>query len=120
MVASVWASGEDLRRDEVRCLDNGEPAPLAKNPASTTVDGRGFELLLDGDYDVLNQLTCTGGGLEALRVSTRTPESRARTFIIGGAAATALLAPAGVVLWRATARTRRHEAAAANDRPTSV
>lgn len=108
-MVSIWGFGEELDRDAVSCTDHGEAEALTDEAAHTTVGNRSFTLLLDDDYTVLNELSCAGGGLEELRVSTRTPESRAIAFIVGGSVATVVLVPVGFVLWRVTARRRREE-----------
>lgn len=97
--AAIWALPGDVDRGAVRCTSNGEALELA--PENTTeIDGTTAVLLLDKEFLSLERLSCSGGGIDQLAVSTRLAESSARTLTVGALVATPILFVLGIVLRR--------------------
>lgn len=95
----VWALPADVDRASVRCTSNGESLELAES-RTTQLDGESAALLLDDEFLSLERLSCSGGGLQEIAISSRLAESTARTMMIGALVATPVLFVVGLVLRR--------------------
>lgn len=96
---AIWALPAEVDRASVRCTSNGELLGLAEE-RTTQVDGESAVLLLDDEFLSLERLSCSGGGVQELALSSRMAESTSRTITIGALVATPALFVVGLVLRR--------------------
>lgn len=103
---AVWGTPANLDIQGVQCKLEDEPIKLEKERTTTDIKGTETVLLFDGDYTVFDRISCEGGGLEQIHMSTRFPMDKARTFMTALLVATPIVGGFGIVLFRRTRLSR--------------
>lgn len=98
----VWGTPADLDIQGVQCQLKDESIKLDTERNTTDIKGTKAVLLFvnDGDYTVFDRISCEGGGLEQIYMSTRLSMDKARIIIIASLVAAPLAGGFGIVLFR--------------------